>query len=51
MTFGPTAPDHLADLDRGCHDAAAGLQLLAIFRDMQDHLVAHRDRIREEPGQ
>jgi hypothetical protein len=37
-----------ADLDRGGHDAAVALQLLTTFRCMQDHLVAHRDRILEE---
>jgi hypothetical protein len=36
-----------ADLGRGSH-AAVALQLLTTFRDMQDHLVAHRDRVLEE---
>jgi hypothetical protein len=38
----------IADLDRGGHDAAVVLELLTTFRDMQDHLVAHRARILEE---
>jgi hypothetical protein len=38
----------IADLDRGGHDAAVALQLLTTIHDMQDHLVAHRDRILEE---
>jgi hypothetical protein len=38
----------IADLDRGGHDAAVALQLLTTFRNMQDDLVAHRDRILEE---
>jgi hypothetical protein len=38
----------ITDLDRGNHEAAVALDLLAIFRDMQDHLLAHRDRILAE---
>jgi len=34
----------IAELDCGDHDAAVALELLTTFRDMQDHLVAHRDR-------
>jgi len=35
----------IAGLDRGDHYTAVALELLLTFRDMRDHLVAHRDRI------
>ena len=40
----------IAGLDRGDHYTAVALELLRTFRDMQDHLVAVRDRILEELG-
>jgi hypothetical protein len=38
----------IANLDRGDHGTAVALELLIVFRDMQVHFVAHRDRILEE---